>query len=166
MTMTEQVEGFQARVRKISDPRNISYYDPDLAMHIPKRLSKQVIAKVKGRRINAASLLASLVLGALAYVLSQLLAARFGMIYVDAPLVSLSCAMLLAVMIGGLLNLKIMLHWGVQFFGIWLMSLSLHNLVWLFPDTFKIAYSPEFVAAIQAGTTAASLTFLGTTYTL
>ena len=164
--MTDQIDAFQARVRKISDPRNVSYYDPDLAMHIPKRLSKQVIAKAQVKRTGIAALVVSLVLGAVAFVISQLLTARFGMVYTDAPIVAYGSAAIFALLIGGMVNMKTMSHMSAQLIGIWLMFASMHNLVWLFPESFKTLYSPDFVAAIQASTMAGSLTFLGTTYIL
>ena len=166
MALTEQLEEFNARVRKINDPKNISYYDPDMQMHVPKRVSKQQIIKAKAKRIGFVALIRSVGVGAVAFLFTQLMSTRFGLIGPDAPMIVYASAAILALIIGGFLKMKTVPHMGAQFAGIGGMIAGVHNLVWLFPDAFRTVYSKEYVAAVQATTNAGSLFIFGTTITL
>ena len=58
--MAEQVvmspkglDDFNKRVKRIKSPRNTSYYDPDLGMHIPKHVSHDKIRRnAKAKKIS------------------------------------------------------------------------------------------------------------------
>mgnify|MGYP000191603929 CR=1 FL=1 len=41
----QTINDFNDRVSRISNPRNKSYYDPDLGMHVPKRVPRDKIKK-------------------------------------------------------------------------------------------------------------------------
>ena len=166
MAMADQLDEFNARVRKINDPRNTSYYDRDMEMHVPKRLSKQLIIKAQVKRVGLVALICSAGVGAVALLVTQLMSTRFGVFGPEAPMVIYASAAILALLIGGFLKMKTVPHMGAQFAGIWVMVAGMHNLVWLFPQAFETLYSAEYVAAIQATTMAGSLLVFGTTYTL
>ena len=166
MAMAAQLDEFNNRLARISDPKNKSYYDPELKMAIPKRVSKELINRKKLKKAGFSALLLSLFVGAFALMLSHLACCRFGLIGHDAPVLIYGAAAIVAILIGGLLRLKTMPHMGAQFAGVGAMIATMHNLVWQFPDQFAVIYSPEFVSMVQATTTAGSVMIMGATYTL
>lgn len=166
MAMADQLDEFNARLARISNPRNTSYYDPDLGMNIPKRVSKEFINRKKLKKAGLSALIASLFLGALALMFSHLLCCRFGLFTHDTPFMTYGVAGVITLVLGGMLRLKTMPHMGAQFAGAGAMIASMHNLVWMFPDQFALIYSPEFVSMVQATTTAGSVTFMGATIIL
>ena len=166
MAMADQLDEFNARVSKINDPRNTSYFDPEMEMHVPKRLSKQLIIKAKAKRIGFVALVCSVGVGAVALLVTQLMSTRFGVFGADAPMMIYASAAILALLIGGFFKMKTVPHMGAQFAGVGVMVAGMHNLVWMFPQAFETLYSVEYVAAIQATTMAGSLMVFGTTYTL
>jgi len=166
MAMADQLDEFSARLARISNPRNTSYYDPELGMNIPKRVSKEFINRKKLKKAGLSALIASLFLGALALMFSHLLCCRFGLFTHEAPFLTYGVAGVFALVLGGVLRLKTVPHLGAQIAGAGAMVASMHNLVWMFPEQFALIYSPEFVAMVHATTTAGSVTFLGATYML
>jgi len=168
MAMTDQLSEFNLRLSRIADPRNKSYYDPELKMNIPKRVSKEYInrKKAKAKQTGVSALLISVVLGAVSLMLSYLISGRFHLLSLDSPVAIYVVAAILAVLIGGMMRLKTMPHMGAQFAGVAVMIAGMHNLVWMFPDQFAAIYSPEFVSVVQATTQAGSLTFMGATIIL
>lgn len=166
MAMADQLDEFNSRLTRIADPRNTSYYDPEMAMNIPKRVSKEYINRKKLKKAGSSALLVSLLVGALALMVSQLVNSRLGILDQDATFLIFGAAGLVALLMGGILRLKTMPHVGAQFAGVALMVATMHNLVWMFPDQFAAIYSPEFVSMVQATTTAGSVTFMGATISL
>jgi len=166
MAMTDQLNDFNQRVARISKAGNTSYYDPELQMNIPKRVSKEVINRKKLKTKKNPPLLASLFLGAFALMASYMLSGRFGLIDLNAPVLVYATAGVIALLLGGLLRLKTVPHMGAQVAGVGVTITTMHNLVWMFPEQFAVIYSPEFVAMVEATTTAGSLTFMGASYVL
>ena len=166
MAMADQLTEFNSRVARISKSGNNSYFDPELKMNIPKRVSKEYINRKKLKKAGASTLVVSLVIGAFALMLSHLLCCRFGLFSHDAPEMIYGAAGITALIIGGLLRLKTMPHMGAQIAGMGAMFATMHNLVWMFPEQFALVYSQEFVSMVQATTTAGSVTFMGATYML
>ena len=118
MAMAAQLDEFNNRLARISDPKNKSYYDPELKMAIPKRVSKELINRKKLKKAGFSALLLSLFVGAFALMLSHLACCRFGLIGHDAPVLIYGAAAIVAILIGGLLRLKTMPHMGAQFAGV------------------------------------------------
>ena len=58
MAMADQLDEFNLRVARIADPRNKSYYDPELGMNIPKRVSKELINRKKLKKAGGSALFA------------------------------------------------------------------------------------------------------------
>lgn len=166
MAMADQLDEFNLRVTRISNPRNTSYYDPELGMNIPKRVSKEFINRKKAKQAGGSSIVISLLLGAICLMLSYLICLRLDLINHDAPMLVYGTAGILAIMLGGMFRLKSMTDMGAQFVGVGAMMVGMHNLIWAFPEPFAMIYSPEFVDIIQAATTANSIAFMGMTYTL
>lgn len=166
MAMADQLDEFNLRVARISKSGNTSYYDPELKMNIPKRVSKDFINRNRLKKAGYSMLPISLAIGAFALMLSHLLCCRFGLVSHDAPMMIYGSAGIVALLIGGMVRLKSVPHMGAQFAGVGAMIATMHNLVWMFPEQFALIYSAEFVSMVQATTTAGSLSFMGTTYIL
>lgn len=166
MAMADQLNDFNSRVARIAKPDNISYYDPEMQLHVPKRVSKKFINRKKMTSASKSPLLISLFLGAFALMASFLLSGRFKVIDLDAPVLIYAVAGILALLLGGILRLKTMPHMGAQFAGMGAAIATMHNLVWMFPEQFAVIYSQEFVAMVQATTEPHSLIFGAMTITL
>lgn len=165
MAMATQSDGFQARLKRINDPRNVSYFDPELKMNVPKRVSKGSINRKHAKRIGSAALAASGAMGVLAYIAVQVMSGRFGLLP-SSELVLFGIAAFLAVVLGVLMRHKTLLHMGAQVMGVGLMMASAHNAVWMFPDAVSQVTSTAYVMQVQATTTPNSIMLLGETYTL
>lgn len=166
MAMTDQLDEFNSRVARIAKSGNNSYYDPELKMNIPKRVSKEYINRKKLKKVGSSALIISLFLGVFAVMASYLLSGRFGLIDLNAPVLVYGAAGILVLLLGGIMRLSSMSHMGAQFAGLGATVATMHNLVWMFPEQFALIYSPEFVTMVQSTTTAGSLSFMGATYML
>jgi len=164
MAMADQLTDFNSRVVRISKSGNTSYYDPELGMNIPKRVSKEFINRKKTKQAGGSSIVVSLLLGAVCLMLSYLICLRLDLINHDAPMLVYGIAGILAIVLGGMFRLKSLTDMGAQFVGVGAMMVGMHNLIWAFPEPFAVIYSPEFVDIIQATTTANSIAFMGMTY--
>jgi hypothetical protein len=164
MAMADQLTDFNSRVVRISKSGNTSYYDPELGMNIPKRVSKEFINRKKTKQAGGSSIVVSLLLGAVCLMLSYLICLRLDLINHDAPMLVYGIAGILAIVLGGMFRLKSMTDMGAQFVGVGAMMVGMHNLIWAFPEPFAVIYSPEFVDIIQATTTANSIAFMSMTY--
>jgi hypothetical protein len=161
----KQLDGFQDRIKRINDPKNVSYHDPDLKMNIPKRVSRVFINRDRKAVVGVVGLLVSGAIGALAYVAVQVMSGRFGLLP-SSELVMFGAAAFLAIVLGGLLRQKTMTHMSAQVLGVGLMVVSAHNAVWMFPNAVSQITSSAYVTQVRAKTTPNSLILLGATYTL
>ena len=65
---------FEARIKRIKNPRNNSYYDPDLQMHIPNKVARAKIVKPPSKGNKAlTAFLVSMVIGSVAMFCAQIL---------------------------------------------------------------------------------------------
>ncbi len=165
MATVGQSNSFNARLGRINDPRNVSYFDPETGMNIPKRLSKQLILKKSKKKSLASAVLASLVLGAVAMLAISVGFHRVGLVDQWYPMLTMMSGALAALLIGQLFKLNRLPHLIAQFVGLIVTMSGFHNLVLLFPDQFAVLYSPALVAKVQAATELGSIVFLGQNYT-
>ncbi len=165
MAMAAQSDGFQARIDRINNPRNVSYFDPELKMHVPKRVSKEFVNRKRVKRLGVVTVGVSGVLGGLAYIAVQVMSGRFGLL-APSEVVMFGVAAILAIVLGMLVRHKSFLHIGAQVMGVALMMASAHNAVWMFPDAVSQVTSTAYVIQVQATTTPNSIMLLGETYTL
>ena len=166
MAIAEQRDEFNLHVTQISNPRNTSYYDPELGMNIPKRVSKEFINRKKTKQAGGSGIVISLLLGAVFLMLSYLICLRLDLINQDAPMLVYGISGILAIVLGGMFRLKSMADMGAQIVGVGAIVVGMHNLIWAFLEPFAVIYSPEFLDIIQATTTANSIAFMCMTYTL
>ena len=171
--MEDQASYFQARIRRINDPKNSSYLDPETGMRIPKRLSRQIIKTNNSarteQRANLGSMLFSVILGCFALVAARYI--RFELAGVadtgtdPATLAAMDAglAAMIVFFVGGVLKHKTLRHMMAQVVGITAMMVTMHNLVWLFPAEFAQAFSQDYVEQVTAATAPLSIYFNGET---
>ncbi len=68
---------FQARIKKISNPRNTTYYDPNLGAAIPKRVTRKRVRKKNIEDTIISAFLVSMIFGALGILIAQMVRLRF-----------------------------------------------------------------------------------------
>ncbi len=136
----QDINDFRARVKNIQNPRNKSYYDPDLGMHIPKRVPRdKILSKVKKDPDEEAILgkfIVSMIIGALALLFAEVVRIRyFGLSGESDTILFLELVMAFWAMIllSTLLGRRGVLERIGQIAGIALMLTAGHNLIWRWP---------------------------------
>lgn len=172
MAMAKQdINDFRARVKKIQNPRNKSYYDPDLGMHIPKRVGRDKIKKKVQHDEDSflGAFVVALVLGAFAMMCAQVVRIRYfglsdgGNTVLFLDLFMAFWAMLL---ISALLKKRSMFDKTGQVIGIALMLVAGHNLIWRWPEQMAYIYTAEHVEEVMEATTQHSIVYRGSVYGL
>lgn len=170
--MSDQQTYFNARIRRINDPRNNSYLDPETGIRIPKQLSRKIIKTnntYMEQKAGFGAMLLSLILGAICVM--GALYVRFTvagipntgteastLLAMDAGL-----AAVLVFVLGGILKHKSFRHMMAQVVGIAFMLVTMHNLVWFFPDEFAQVYTQDFVTQVTQATEPLSIHVNGAT---
>lgn len=173
--MSDQLSTFNARVKRIKDPRNDSYMDPELGIRIPKRLSRKVIKTQNTHNAPKAgrmSVILTVLLGAFCLMAARYV--RFN--FADIPdagtaartlmIMDFAIAAVMVFILGGLVKHKTISHMVAQIAGIAAMLVAMHNLVWLFPAEFAQVYSQAYVDQVVAMTEPLSLFVDGQTITI
>ncbi|MEJ6398169.1 hypothetical protein [Yoonia sp. 208BN28-4] len=168
MHSNAQMESFNQRIKRINNPRNTHYVDAETGMKIPKRLSKDMIAKASSKP-SAIALLMALVVGTLGLMAARL--ARYTVLEMPETndttlMVELAIAGIVAFIVGAMINQKTMPHMIAHIAGAAFMAVAMHNLVWMFPAEFAAYYSPDYVSHVQSNTAPMSLYLRGQTYTI
>ena len=170
--MSDQLASFNSRIKRINDPRNTFYLDPETGIKIPKRLSRKIIKTNNSyveQKAGLGSMLFSVVLGLVCLVLAQYL--RFELAGVPNTEIEPSTltamdgglAAILVFIVGGVLKHKSLRHMASQIVGIGIMIVAIHNLVWLFPEEFSQVFSDDYVQQVTQATVPLSLHFNGET---
>ncbi len=170
MARKYDINDFNARVKRINNPRNNAYYDPELKMHVPKHTSqKEIRQTVKRSKINISKILVSLIIGGVAMMAGQALRIRYlGMTEVtDASIFTdILLSLLVMLTLAALMHHRKMVLRVAQVAGAGLMFVAGHNLMWAYPDKLAIVYSPEYVETVRAQTVPMSLVFRDVTISL
>ena len=170
--MSDQMAGFNARVKRIKDPRNTYYIDPETGTFVPKRVTrtqvKQAVEKQKARVTSPSffGFFGALFLGAVAlmgavYLRWNVLGMTDGATEANLLIVDFGLAAVAMFVLGSMLNQKSLLHMLAHSMGIGAMLVTMHNLVWMFPAEFGQVYSDAYVQQVQS-TTAPQSIYLGT----
>lgn len=170
---SDQLDDFNARVKRISDPRNTSYRDPETGLQIPKRISKAEILRANlARKPHLMGMVLAALVGAICLMTARYLRWHYLDMSdlggeVDANLVTdLIIAAGVAIVLGSILRQKTWRHMTAQMAGIGIMVVAMHNLVWMYPEPFAQVYSQAWVDMVQQTTTPQSLALRGAVYTL
>lgn len=170
--MSDQQAYFNSRIKRIKDPKNLSYRDPELGINIPKRLSKKVIKvaqKDMTSRVSRMQMLSSLFLGVACVMAARYL--RFHIVGIEdlqanaqvLMAIDIGIAAILAFVVGAVIKHTKLPHMAFQVAGIGMMLVSMHNLVWLLPEETALIYSDAYVQQVQSLTTPQSIYFNGAT---
>lgn len=166
----QDIKDFNARVKRIKNPRNHSYYDPDLGMHIPKRVGRDHIKKAKRgdeEGLNLGPVIVSMIVGAFALMIAQVVRIRyFG--DTGSTNVTLTIELFLAfwtlLILTALMNRRTVGARIAQFIGVGAMLVAGHNLIWRWPEPMAMIYTQEYVDEVMATTTQHSVVVAGTVF--
>lgn len=167
--MKQDINDFNARVKRIKNPRNKSYYDPDLGMHIPKRVTRDKIKKVNDEESFFGKFIVSGIIGALALMFAEVLRIRYFGLSTENDTVfflELFIAFWAVLLLSAMLDRRRMTERFGQIVGIALMLTAGHNLVWRWPDQMAYIYTAEHVAQVIESTTQYSIVYRGTVFGL
>ena len=164
------INDFNKRVKSINNPRNKSYYDADLGMHIPKRVPRNMIKSSKKKGDEEAVLgpfLVSVIIGAFCLAVGQLIRVRyFGLI--ESSQITMAVDALATVWVLLILTALIQRKSAgarfSQIVGIVAMVVAGHNLFWRWPDQMATIYTPEYANYIQQVTEPPSVVVGSTIY--
>lgn len=161
---------FDARIKRINNPRNNSYYDPDLQMHIPKKVTREKIVKPPSQSSQMLSaFLVSMVIGGVAMFCAQVFRVRYLDLISASPAVSFSDALIalwFVLLLSALMKRRSVLARMGQVAGLILMMIAGHNLIWRWPEMMSTIFTPEYVAVIQQNTQVGSIVMNGAVYAL
>lgn len=155
-------QNFQQRIKRIKDPRNNSYYDQELRMHVPKKVTMERVRKIREQPSFLSAFLVSMILGAFALMIAQAIrfryfgVAEFGRVSVVIDLV---VALWVVGIIAALMDRKKTSARIAQVLGICVMFVSGHNLIWRWPAEMGILYTNEYVLLEQERTRAGTINF-------
>lgn len=157
--MTKQdINDFNSRVKRIKNPKNNSYYDPDLQMHIPKKVPRD---KIKRKAAGAdeesilGTFLVSAIIGAFCLALAQLVRVRyFGLIEAGSVtlFVDLMATLWFMLVLTALIKRTQVGARVAQVIGVVAMLVAGHNLVWRWPEQMAYIYTAEFTNYVQQTT--------------
>lgn len=168
-TTKQDINDFNARIKRIKSPRNNSYYDQDLGMHVPKRVTRDKIKKANEEPSLMGKMLVSMIVGALALMFAQVLRIRyFGL--PDGNDVVFYLELFLAfwamITLAAMLNRRHVSERLAQIAGVAVMMTAGHNLIWRWPDQMAIIYTTAHVEQVMEATTQHSVVYRGTVYGL
>lgn len=170
MAATKQdISDFNKRIKQISNPRNTSYYDPDLEMHVPKRVKRP--QKVVNREDETffGPAFVSMIFGALGLMVGQAVRIRYFGVSEPAGVVmaiEFFVAFWAILLLTALTNKRSIGERLAQIAGVGLMMTAGHNLILRWPDQMAYIYTTEHVQQIEATTSMPSIIYRGTVYDL
>lgn len=167
---------FNERIKSIRNPRNTFYVDPETGTFIPKRVSRNQIRQAKAAKYvpkaGIAGMMGSLILGGVClmmarYLRTQHLGMQDGGGEADVlMMIDFGLAAMVVFIVGAMVKHTSVRHMVAQTAGIGVMLVSMHNLIWAFPEEFAQVYSPAYVEQVRATTSPQSLYVRGETITL
>ncbi|SFR40730.1 hypothetical protein SAMN04488005_1547 [Yoonia tamlensis] len=159
---------FDARIKRIKNPRNNSYYDPDLQMHIPKRVARSKIEKPPSKSNEAlTAFLVSMVLGGVAMFGAQVVRVRYLGLSGGNTAVTFTDILIgfwFVLVLSALMQRRQPIGRLGQIAGLCAMLVAGHNLIWKWPDLMGKIYTPEYVAEVQATTEVGSIVVQGNVF--
>ena len=166
----QDINDFRKRVKRIKSPRNDSYYDQDVGMHIPKRVPRSMIKKPKQAEEDSllAKFIVSVVIGAFCVAVAQLIRVRyFGLI--ESGTITMAVDFMMTAWV--LLTVTALLQRNQigarlsQMIGVVAMLVAGHNLFWRWPEQMAYIYTADYANYVQQTTQAPSVLVGATVYT-
>lgn len=168
--MTQQMAQFNARIGRINNPGQAYWTDPETGINVPRRLNKATIIKNNfPQKQSLMSIVMSVLLGVICLMAARYVRFNFAEIPTAGTgattLTVMDCgiALFLALLVGGMLQLKTFRHVLGQVSGIAVMLVAMHNLVWIYPGEFAQVYSQAYVDQVISLTEPLSIYFNGST---
>lgn len=169
MAATKQdINDFNARVKRIKNPRNNSYYDPDLGMHVPKRVTRDKIKKNEEPSLMG-TMIVSMIIGALALMFAQIVRIRYFGLTDQSDVVfyvEIFVTFWAMILLAALMNRRTISERIAQIAGVAVMMVAGHNLIWRWPDQMAVIYTDAHVEQVMEQTTQHSVVYRGTVYGL
>ena len=168
-TKKMDINEFNARIKNIQNPRNKSYFDLDLGMHVPKRVKRAPVKRTVEEESILGMMLVSMILGAIGLMFAQVVRIRyFGLLEYSTIVLFLEIAMAFwAVIILTVLTKKRTIAERIaQIMGVALMMVAGHNMIWRWPDQLAVVYTPAYVEQVMETTTQHSIVYRGSVYGL
>ncbi len=165
----QDMNDFHSRVKRIKNPRNNSYYDQDLGMHIPKRVTRDKIKKGNDEPSVLSKMLVSMIIGAVALMFAEVMRIRyFGLTQASTVVLYLELFMAFwgVVMLGAMMDRRKVTERMAQIAGVAVMMVAGHNLIWRWPDQMAMIYTTAYVEQVMEATTQHSIVYRGTVYGL
>ena len=165
----QDINDFRARVKRIKNPRNNSYYDPDLGMHIPKRVTRDKIKKANEEPSFLGKFIVSMIIGGLALMFAQIMRIRYFELPTQSDVVlylELFLAFWAMILLSALMDRRKLLERIAQVAGVAVMMTAGHNLIWRWPDQMAVIYTDAYVAQVMESTTQHSIVYRGTVFGL
>jgi hypothetical protein len=163
------INDFNARIKQIQNPRNNSYFDPDLGMHVPKRVKRERVKRTVDEESLVGMLLVSMILGAIGLMFAQIVRIRyFGLLETSTIVLFLELAMTFwaVILLTALTNKRTIAERLAQIAGVAVMMVAGHNLIWRWPDQMAMIYTSAYVEQILEDTTQHSIVYRGSVYGL
>ncbi len=163
------INDFNARVKRINNPRNNSYFDQDLGMHVPKRVTRAQIKKSAQQTSIMGTIVVSMIIGALGLMFAQVVRIRYFELVGQSNVVlfvELFVAFWAVVLLSTMINRRTVMERIAQIAGVAVMLVAGHNLIWRWPDPMAMIYTPEHVAEVMETTTQHSIVYRGTVFGL
>ena len=164
---TPQLQGFNARIARIQDPKFKHVVDPESGLKIPRRITRDQVGKKP--KASVMSIMMAFMLGMI-----SLMGARYLQIdliniqpyFPDAMIAELVLAGGMAFMIGLFMKMRSVRTMIAQLSGAAVCAVTMHNAVWFAPDQFALLFSQGYVDQVMSLTDPLSIYLNGTTYAL
>lgn len=163
------INDFNARIKQIQNPGNKSYFDPDMGMHVPKRVKRPPVKRTVDEESIVGMILVSVILGAVGLMFAQIVRIRyFGLLEYSTIVLFLEIALALwaVVLLTIMTNKRTITERIAQVVGVALMMAAGHNMIWRWPDQMGVLYTPAYVEQVMATTTQHSIVYRGNVYGL
>lgn len=162
MAQKQDINDFNARIKRINDPRNNAYYDQDMGMHVPKRVSRDKIKKNAKKQQDSAfsAFLVSMIVGGFGLMIAQ--AVRYRYFEVSgagntALFIDVLVAVWIVALLSAMMRRRTFSARFAQVTGIAAMVVGGHNLIWRWPNEMGILYTMAYVEEVKARTAPISL---------
>ena len=163
----QDINDFNKRVKRIKNPRNKTYYDPELGIEIPKRLARKPIKKLRDEPTVLSIFVVSMVFGAFAFLCAEVLRIRYFELSGSSTVITVLevvIALWVVLMIAAVTDKRTFIERTAQLTGVIAMMAAGHNLVWRWPDQMAYIYTPAHVEYVLDTTEELSIVYRGSVY--
>lgn len=169
-TAKQDIKDFNARIKRIKNPKNDSYFDPDLGMHVPKRVSREKIKKQRKKEEEILGpVIVSLIIGAIGLTVAQIVRIRYFGLPATSELtfyLELFVGFWAVVTLSAFMNRRTIGARIAQIAGVAIMMTAGHNIIWRWPDQMAVIYTQAYVDEVLQSTSQHSVVYRGQVFGL